>query len=138
MEAAPSAEQALRHAHAPSALGGLLNAGKTGWLVGSAAPTYADFVLAEYLDEHLAFAPAVLCVEPPSALCQSAGAGACEELRAFHDRFFHLPAVAAYRKSEHFRKEPFHNRYSHFYMATTSVAGGGGGGAAGAAAADVR
>ena len=81
----------------------MLRHGATGWVAGSAEPTYADLCLGEALDQHLIFDPH--CLDAP----------AHEPLRAFMGRFRGLPAVAAYHQSERFKAEPLHNRYSHFH-----------------------
>ena len=81
----------------------MLRHGATGWVAGSAEPTYADLCLGEALDQHLIFTPH--CLDAP----------AHEPLRAFMGRFRGLPAVAAYHQSERFKAEPLHNRYAHFH-----------------------
>lgn len=70
------------------------------WLIG-ASLCYADFVLFELLDQHLALSTACLKELP--------------QLQQYHARFAKLPAIAAYRASDRFRAEPLHNRYSHFH-----------------------
>ena len=75
------------------------------WVAGTCAPSVADVVVAEYLDQHLVFAKHCLDGESP---CLAA-------LQRFHARFFALPSVAKYRASASFQSEPLHNRYSHFH-----------------------
>ena len=81
----------------------MLAAGGGPWVAGEEL-TVADFVVCEYLDQHLAFEPR--CLD---------GDGAVARLRGLHKRFFELPNVARYRASAEFAAEPLHNRYSHFH-----------------------
>mmetsp|Transcript_17959 Transcript_17959/g.50644 ORF Transcript_17959/g.50644 Transcript_17959/m.50644 type:complete len:265 (+) Transcript_17959:113-907(+) len=80
------------------------------WITG-ANLTYADFALAECLDQHVIFHPALL--SHPSLA----------QLRLWYERFFALPKIAAYRNSDRFSAEPLHNRYSHFHTGWVKAPG---------------
>ena len=84
----------------------------TGWLVGASAPTCADLMLFELLDQHLIFAPRCLDVAGDVAGGDEGAAGRAA-LRAHHARVLALPAIAAYKRAA--APEPLHNRYSHFH-----------------------
>mmetsp|Transcript_10510 Transcript_10510/g.15996 ORF Transcript_10510/g.15996 Transcript_10510/m.15996 type:complete len:256 (+) Transcript_10510:39-806(+) len=70
------------------------------WVLGSRI-CYVDFILYEYLDQHLAFDRNCLNSYPI--------------LVDFVRRFRALPSIAAYLNSDNFKAEPLHNRYSHFH-----------------------
>ena len=76
----------------------------SGWLVGAHAPTCADIVLFEYVDQHLIFEPSSLRAD-----------AALAPLLDHHARVLALPPIAAYRASSRFAAEPLHNVYSQFH-----------------------
>jgi len=79
------------------------------WLASTRAPTYADFALAECLDQHLIFEPR--CLDAPHL----------GVLRTYLHRFEQLPAIAAYRRSHYFQVEPLHHRGSFFHRGWTGI-----------------
>lgn len=79
------------------------------WIAGTPSPTVADFVVAEYLDQHRVFQPDIFS---STEGIQKEKLAALEE---YCERFFSLPAIASYRSSLNFKSEPLHNRYSHFH-----------------------
>ena len=72
------------------------------WIANTTTPTIADYVLYEYLDQHLIFQKDCL----PSIL------------QEYHGRFQSLKLVQQYLTSctsNRYQAEPLHNRYSHFH-----------------------
>ena len=72
------------------------------WLLGGDI-TYVDFILYEYMEQHLLVDDG--CLSPFPCLQQHV-----QDMRA-------LPALQKYLTSAEFKKEPIHNRYSHLYRA---------------------
>ena len=75
------------------------------WATGSRI-TLCDFALAEFLDQNLIICSGCLDNFP--------------RLANLHANFFSLPAVKGYRDGPHWKAEPLHNRYSHFYTGWVS------------------
>lgn len=71
------------------------------WVIDVDRISYVDFVLAEYLMQHLVFSPTCLENYPL--------------LQRYVERFRSLPTISKYLRSENYRAEPLHNRYSHFH-----------------------
>ena len=70
------------------------------WIAGGPRATYADCALFEYVQQHEIFAPGHLDGFPM--------------LRAHAERFAAIGGVDEYLASRQ-RKEPLHNKYSHFH-----------------------
>ena len=79
---------------------------RSGWIASTQGPSFADFMLGEYLDQHRIFEPTVL---------DDAGGQDHAALRVFLERFEALPGVQRYRRSPQFLPEPIHNRFSHLH-----------------------
>lgn len=107
--------------------------GGTGWIAGTSTPTYADIVLAEYLDQHVLFAPSFFSHATPTASASCAPSSASTttqpshisdaDLAALDDlrrRVLALPAIQAYRSSEAFKEQPLHQVFSHFHLLSHS------------------
>ena len=71
------------------------------WIIHVDRISYVDFILGEYLMQHLLFSPDCLDDYPL--------------LEMYIHRFKSLPSIAEYLKSDQYRIEPLHNRYSHFH-----------------------
>ncbi|KAJ1396084.1 glutathione S-transferase, partial [Ochromonadaceae sp. CCMP2298] len=84
--------------------GGIEGGTRGPWLLGPYL-SFPDFILAEYLMQHLIFRPSCLVGFPA--------------LQDYVNRFRELPAVSAYLAGEKYQVEPIHNRYSHFHRGWT-------------------
>ena len=80
----------------------IFNANQGQWLV-SDSLTFADFALAEYLDQHFIFCNDSISAEFYPGIC------------GVYERFMNLLEISEYRSSSQYKAEPIHNRYSHFH-----------------------
>ena len=77
------------------------------WITGKEM-SYVDFILAEYLSQHLLFSPRCLEKYPL--------------LQSLHRRFYSLPRIAEYVNTKEVQDRPLHNRYSHFHTGWPAAA----------------
>eukprot|EP00039_Didymoeca_costata_P000910 m.48014 g.48014 ORF g.48014 m.48014 type:complete len:261 (+) comp10544_c0_seq4:52-834(+) len=88
------------HRHASSFARALNKESGHGWVAGTTQISYVDFVLFEYVDQHMLFEPK--CFDKPEY----------SSILKFHKTLRSDPRLEAYFTKP---REPLHNKYSHFH-----------------------